>query len=499
MGRGAQRRPFVVLFGLFLVTTTASAAWHPLYSAPDEPTHLIRAAAVVRGQFRYAETTPVPGLRVSKVRVPRVFADSIYTPQCYFFKNETPASCAPLPAGTDDVDGLTAAGHYPPLYYLLVGAPTLIWKSNIAVYMVRLVGAALCSVFLAAAVSIAVRMRRPLLVAATAAAATPMVLYLTSVVNPSGLEISATLCFWTALAAVGLTRDLRWRGPLSWAVVSAVVVASVRPIGPLWVVVAVAITAASGLLSPIRELLRVRAVRRAAAIVAAAVLGTVAWLAIVGGAGLTGAPIEDPSRAWILSIGLTGQRLTQMVAFYGWLDAPVPIAVPIVWALVLVALVVAALAIGSRRRQIAGVLLLIVVVFAIPIPFEILQADTVGLFWQGRYTLPAAVGVPILVAAAASGRRLRRAATAAPLVAGLLVVMLAAHTVAVVSGIRRFAVGLSGPLTFFWDSSWDPPISHLLLAGAYVGGLAGISLYLALVVRRSTPELEGQAEPTPPG
>jgi len=471
------RHAFLVLFVLFLGTTTASALWHPLYSAPDEPTHVIRAAAVARGQVRYAETTPVAGLESSVVRVPRVFADSIHTPQCYIFRAGIPASCATLPTGGEEVQGLTYAGRYPPLYYLAVGLPTLAWESNRAVYAMRIVNAAICSVFLAQAIVIALGLRRRLLPLGIASAVTPMVLYLAGVVNPNGPEIAAAICLWTALAAVGVTRNLSWRGPLLWVALSGVALASTRPSGPLWVGTAVAVTVVSGLLSPVRPLLRSRPVRAAAAAVGVASSFTIGWVASLGGVGLTGAPLDDPERAWILSLGMTGQRLRHMVGFYGWLDAPAPGSVYLAWGVVAAGIVALGLLASPSRRHALAIALLVVAVVVVAIPFEVLEAKRIGLFWQGRYTLPIAVGVPILATVAPTDRLGALAASWVRAATGL--VLASAHLAAVVWGIRRFAVGITGPVMFFSDAAWTPPLPHWLLAAVFTAGVAAIGAYLA--------------------
>lgn len=479
-----RRQPSaVVLFGLVFTVVTASALWHPLYSGPDEPTHVIRAAAVARGQLRYEQVTPVPGLPSSQVRVPRLFADSIYTPQCYIFQPHVPASCAPLPQGRDDVKGLTYAGRYPPLYYLVVGLPSLVWESNRGVYAMRVVSGALCSLFLAQALVIALRSRRRVLPAGVAIATTPMVIYLAGLVNPSGPEISAAVCLWTALIAVGLTRDVTWRGPLLWAALSGAVLAATRPSGPLWLAAAAAVILVSGLWSPVRPLLRSRAVRAAIAVVVAAASSTLAWIASVGGLGLIGLPLSETGPVWRLSLEQTGERLQEMVAYYGWLDAPAPVAVYVMWAL----LAGTALSLGlrsARTRQAVALVSLLLGVIAVPVWFEVLRAREIGLFWQGRYTLPLAVGLPILAAALASSASVP-ARGAARFGAATAVLFAAGHVVAVAWGARRFAVGISGPLNYFAGSAWSPPLPHWLLAATFAAGAALIVVLVAQPLMRN--------------
>ena len=87
---------------------------------------------------------------------------------------------------------------------------------------------------------------------------------------------------------------------------------------------------------------------------------------------------------------------------------------------------------------------------------EAAGAHEAGFIWQGRYSLPLAVGVPIIAGvgvgssetAARLGRRL-----ALVLVASLAV----AQILAFAQAIRRYAVGAHGPLWFFGHEQWSPP------------------------------------------
>lgn len=56
-----------------------------------------------------------------------------------------------------------------------------------------------------------------------------------------------------------------------------------------------------------------------------------------------------------------------------------------------------------------------------------------------------------------------------------------AHVAAAVWGIRRFAVGMTGPVMFLSDAAWSPPLPHWFLAAAFSAGVAATGAYLARV------------------
>jgi hypothetical protein len=81
------------------------------------------------------------------------------------------------------------------------------------------------------------------------------------------------------------------------------------------------------------------------------------------------------------------------------------------------------------------VVLLAVAVVAVPVVLEARSISEVGYFWQGRYSLPLAVGLP-LVAAAGS-----RAAARRPAALLLIAVLAACHLVSYVIALGRYTVG----------------------------------------------------------
>ena len=184
----------------FLAIGTAIAAWSiatPLMAAPDEPSHTIDAAAVVRGMFDATEHPTSIG-PLANVRVPEWVASTRGLPSCFSFKPTVSAGCSPkVSQGTAMVEADTQFSNYPPLYYLLVGIPSLVARGTNAVYAMRMLGTLINGALIALGLFLLVRYhprRGPLV--GVLVALSPMVFFVTSVLNSSGMEIASAFAAW---------------------------------------------------------------------------------------------------------------------------------------------------------------------------------------------------------------------------------------------------------------------------------------------------------------
>lgn len=119
-----------------------------------EPSHVVHAAAVVRGQWVGTPITNFPGFTL--VHIPGPFASGIARESCFQSPPTSPASCQPpWPASSRAVAAATYTGRYPSLYYAVVGRPTLVASSLPSFYAMRLLSALVSALYLglAAAVS----------------------------------------------------------------------------------------------------------------------------------------------------------------------------------------------------------------------------------------------------------------------------------------------------------------------------------------------------------
>jgi hypothetical protein len=459
----------VRVFGLFLILFfCAFAAWSwatPLFGAPDEPAHEIKAVAVVRGEF-VGRAGGGPSSPETVVTVPRLYARASRIPGCFAFKNRVAASCARPPSGgSTPTRAQTYVGRYPPLYYSLVGLPSLATVSAAGVYLMRLVSALLSAAFLAlAAASIVVWSRSRMMLAGLALAATPSVFFFGGVINPSGLEISAAICLWCSSLVLVMERpEDPPRALLAIVGLSAGVAVLCRGLSPLWVaLIGLSVLA----LAPrqVAGLARRRDVQiTAGCIVACAALAT-AWILLEHTLDLKPSINRVPPRTSDLKIiadvfAKTPTFLQQMIGQFGWLDTLSPAYTYAIWAIGL-GVIGAAAVLYARPRQLLVLLGVTVATVVVPVILSSSQARRLGFAWQGKDTLPLAVGIPILAAALVGSSSAMSTRRRNWLVAGVVGFVATAQLAAFVQALRRNATGLPGPFNYL-NGPWHPPVGSL--------------------------------------
>ncbi|GAA2004897.1 DUF2142 domain-containing protein [Catenulispora subtropica] len=510
-GTWSPLRVWLTAFAAFFALSVAWALASPLTSVPDEPFHMVKAAATVRGQLHGAPVTwvthngPVTNhVPMTGYRLPTSYADLVNLHECYFADAKVPASCARTPGAQSGVAiAGTTAGANNPLYYLAVGWPSLLSDGPLGMYGMRVVSAALCAAMLASAVVTASqwsrRRRYPL--AAVLAAATPMVLFLAGSVNPNSLEAGAAILLWAAVLSL-MTDPQPELVPrlLARAGLATLALVSVRQLGPAWAMVIVVCAALAGRPGALRAVLRRPQVWLWSAAVGAVGLGCVAWTAkfnvlVLSSGGSDAHPNLTFAVAAKHTLGQSLDYLRQMVGFFGWLDVRPPYHLAELWFVPVLALIAAACAVG-KVRDVAALALLGISVIAIPVLAQGRQAQTLGYIWQGRYLLAVAAGLPLLAAAIlakrsprrpALGRLLERlplAVTASTLLLGFLMFY---------TTLRRYMVGSHGswvPL----HPVWSPPGSMVLVVVLY---LVGAGLAALTVLGSRTPD--DTAAPGTPG
>ncbi len=486
---GGTRAVFVVCL---VITFANFAAWSlatPLFASPDEQAQVVYAAAAARGQL-VGTTIHNDENPYTVVSVPKVFASGDRYPVCFHFHPEIPASCARrLTTSTKTEHTYTYVGRYPPLYYLIVGLPSLAFVSKSGIYLMRLMSALICALLVSLALLVVVLWsRRKLLLVGVMVAATPMVWFLGGVVNPSGFEICAAICLWTAGLVLVLDHpEHPPPGLVATVAVAAAALLLARPISPLWVA---CIAVVLGLLGGRRALVgvvRSQAARRWAVPLLACGVFAISW--IIGEHALDLRPVGTHVRPGESSLGLigtlfghTGGWTLQMVGVFGWLDTRSPILTYVVWFVIVAFLVVLASQCASARRA-GALMLLIVAVVVVPIVISYGEAHRLGILWQGRYTLPLAVGVPLVSAALAERSALVRRWRTRTAVA-LSIGMGVAYIAAFLEALRRYAVGVNGPIDFL-DGKWSPPLG--LLGAAFAGVVPMIALLAGIVMQVHTP------------
>jgi hypothetical protein len=473
---GAARA--AVTFGLLWLLAASWSIGVPRYGAADEPSHVQKAAALVRGELTGRSAAPLPeGFRL--VRIPAAFVAPDIS--CYVYQPDVAAACQAYPEVSGDADVATAAGRYPPAYYALVGPASLVASDYGGIWLMRLLSAAFCAALVTAGLTVLRRHPEgrttlPVLLLAL----TPMAFFLFGVVSPSALEVAAAFAVWVAAVALARSQGSLDRTSVTVLAVTGVALALTRPLSPAWLAL---IVVAVGILAERRRrgvLLRSRPVQLTLAILAVAGVFQIAWTVLSGAISApdprlaVDAPFTTVAR---LAIGDSADQVQQLIGNFGWLDSPAPALTVVLW-LVLVGAALLAAALVAGRRELVVLGSLVGVVIALPVVADIQQAAATGLVWQGRYTLPLAMGVPIVAAFVLARSPLGAvvaSARARALVGGGIAV---AQVAAYYWMLRRYTVGDEGGIWFWTQAAWEPPVPPLLLLAGYAAGWVALSWWL---------------------
>ncbi len=465
---------------------TSIGAWSiatPLMAAPDEPSHAIDAAAVVRGQLDASEHPTLVG-PVALVRVPAWVASTNSLATCLIWEPARSAACSPpLNRGTETVEGATQFSHYPPLYYALVGIPSLLTTGAPALYSMRMVGTLIDSSLIALGLFLLTRYhpRRRHLMAGVLVALSPMVFFVTSVLNSSGMEIAGGFAAWCAGLCI-IERRTVPRALAVWMSLAFGALILSRPSSPIFAAI---ILFTLGILtgwSRSKELLWDRGTLPIRLAIVGAVIASGALLVFGGFPPFWGAIPHKPRLSlwgsiW-LTLSLTVHRLRQCVGTFGWLNTPVPEAVWALWATALAALLSAGIYLSRRGRRALPFLCLVIIV--LPLIFESPTIDRYGIWWQGRYWLPLLMGVPLMaVSELRKGKDVRRWADDLTTVVAVLVlgsILIGAQIWTFVAVLHRYEYGLgAGPGTI---GRWAPPGGATFVIALFILGMV---LYLGFI------------------
>jgi hypothetical protein len=465
----APRGFFGIWIRSFLVLFVLCGAWclaTPLGGAPDEPAQIVKAAATVRGQL-IGQPAPHEPAATRDFRVPALFRSVYALPACYQFHAKTPAGCAPhLQSSSRLVTVSTYVGRYPPLYYAVVGLPTLAMHSENVIYFMRLVSALLDALLLGLAFAIAsVWCRATLMVEALALTITPLVFFFAGVVNPNGFEIAAAICAWTSGLALVRNWSLRPpRAPLLAFIVSGCLLELSRGLSVLWMAV-ILLTLVCLEPRSCAHLLRERSVRIGAAILVAVAAVAVGFVLIAHSLKVLPSTLLPADHASFFALtervlGRIGVYVKEFIGVFGWLDTPSPLLTMILWTAMLGFLIILGL-VASRRRESMILFGLLIGSFVLSMALIEWNAGTSGITWQARDGFPLYAGTPLLAgmliphASITSFGDFARRRVAAIVAIGVGVSQLTDFGWT----LRRFTVGLGRTVNLFQpvQGGWSPP------------------------------------------
>jgi hypothetical protein len=457
----------------------AWVAGNPPNAAPDEIWHYLRAVGIGHGQLlgrpagldgakaivgperppytadNYGRALAWVAQNTRKVRIPEGLAPG-WLP-CEGRDPRVSAACLHSSPLSEARDWFIPTGTYQPLPYLVPAVISRIGAPPDTLSLLMRAGKALISLLFIGAAVFLLWSPEPRLVSLVGipVALTPMAVFLSATLNPSGLEITSALAFFSALLRLG-------RGnahPGAWLTlgVSGFVLALSRLQGPVWVLLHFAVVL---LLTGVRPALRTALRQRhwslfALITVVFGILLNRLWEYLYG-------PRMhiDPTPLGVSlleGVAQVPRVLQEQIGVFNYLEFGLPQLAYVLWGALTVALCVTALLLGSGRQRLV---LLMTAAAALTLPVLLVAASMrhTGFGLQGRYVLPFSLVVPLLAGEIVASQYQRLRAINAghlffPFAFGVALVQLIAWW----KNAYRFGVGVGGPLWFFGSAEWNPP------------------------------------------
>lgn len=433
----------------------------PLWGAPDSVAHDLRAYGAAHGNLSPDPPTGERVLGTTGVdHIPEGLVQSANTASCYAFQPLVSAECiTPIGDSKTLVDFDNPAGRYIPTYYAVTGLPSLVVPLTLSMGAERAAALLISSFFLAMALAAARTMRRPsLAMIGVVIGCSPQVLYLGGVVNPNSLEI-------TAMAAAGansLAALMRPDSPITdtllrRALLAGTALCVTRMISPVWLAIWLGVLLVAFGWVVARRLLERRMLPWTALPIVACVINLVWTLSPAGAMSGTPAPVADVglSEAWSLAANRIDVGLSEVVGFFGWLDTTLSPRDYVFYTSAAIFLI-GMFATYVDKRRFASIVTLVAAAYFVPIAIQAAQWNSVGPVWQGRYTIPLLLLIPVMtafVAAESDALSLKRIAVPTVAVTGLLAYV---HIRAYFAQLRRNVSGVEGGA---FDGGWEPPLT----------------------------------------
>jgi hypothetical protein len=458
----------VTLFFGFFVLLCVWSTLTPLFSGPDEPASYIRGAAIIRGEFVGSDIAASESTSYwsTNVDIPQQFGVAQLVPWCFVGKPDVPACSQPLETLTPVETPRTDLGRYPPVGFIASGLGSLVGPTDLSVYLGRIFNAFACALLLAISCVNVLNSRKSLLI--ILAAVTPGVLFLSSVISSSSIEISASICLWSGINAL-LSNYKQSPLTINSVALSALLLALSRPVGIISLAIILTISIATTQL-PLASLASVARNLKLSSAVAISFTLAVTWYFKVYSFHLDEAAVTNrvipPTRQIIeQSLSDLTNKISESIGNYGWLDTPTPMFVVWFFFAYNAFFITRNLVSPQRNSRMATIFLICL----IPIFMMVLNSNFQNLLRtygvQGRHLTPLIVGLPLI-----SGINWHPPRATVKFVIGcwsLAVFMTGVHV------IRRYSVGIRSTNFFemFSKPVWTPPL-----------GIAGSLIALALAL-----------------
>jgi Predicted membrane protein (DUF2142) len=472
--------------GLALLMAAWIVATRP-FGAPDEDSHYLRALSIANGEL-LGPKEPFVASGHSSAELAWVRHDTrgvlvpprlsplagVGYPEQADVGHPEPCLNGRLDVGSRPCVEVTHTGDYNPLSYLLPAVALSSadgWRAGL--WLSRALSACACLTFLLLALA-ALWNGSGWSLLGPLAAVTPMVLFVGSVINPTGLETAAAIAF--ASAGLRIVRN-RENSPIwVWVVLACSGAATLLAwqLGPIFLAIDLAALAAlMGRAEAHQLLVRRRRRIRVVTVTLLVALGLyVSWAVISGVAHST---IQvTPIGSLRLGVGQLHEMFREAVGVFGYRTIRMPFVFYWMWWLLTFVVVIGAVLLGERRERmvVVGVTIL---GFVFPVLFYAWVYRFSGFGLQGRYMLPLLTLIPLVGGEVIQGARHRLSARASR---SLLTGALAAIAAVELAAWWTSASAAAAPKPHLWfiaHATWKPPLGWWPWAGMAILGSAALA------------------------
>lgn len=479
-----KSRPLISLTLAFFLVTSVWSQLTPLFAAPDEPASYVRGAALVRGELVGTDiaASQTTSYWSTYVDIPQQFGVAQLVPWCFVGKPETPACSLPLETLTPVEQPRTDMGRYPPVGYFASGLGSLVGATDLSVRLGRLINAAICALLISLGCVNISSNRRSIIV--VLAAVTPGVIFFSSVINSSAIEISASICLWCAITTLMSSNKISFLTFNSVAISSSLLILA-RPIGAAIVALIVGITLIAH--ANLKEsAARIISSWRIIIATIISLLAAVVWYLKIYAFHLGEQAVTDRSNPTFRqiveqSLNDTSLKVGESIGNFGWLDTPTPTFV--VWFFIALLGVI----ISKNWHQVtkANRNAMFCLALSIPLMMIFINQNMQNLLRsygvQGRHLTPLIAGLPIIIGTVWVPRK----KSARLIVCGWAVAVFATA----VNVLRRYSVGIK-PQNFFEMFSnpvWQPPLGVI---GTMIALAAALTVFSVVFYTIATSDLE---------
>jgi len=445
----------LLVLGFALLLAAWIVATRP-FTAPDEASHYDRALSLTNGTILGPKVPygPDPGLTPNQRAFINHDTRAVEVPARLMPPNVGCLNGQRILAGSCLV--ATPNGNFPPLGYVLPAvALSVSHDVTTAVWLTRVASALQSLVFLLLAVALLWN-GTGWSVLGLLAAITPMVLFSSSIINSSGIEITACLAF--AAAVLRITRAPTHVSGWVWAAFGLAGAVAILT-GPIGIVFAIADLALLGALlgrGAVRGLRDVRQLRQAALLLLVAGVLALIYSRLAGFSARFGiSPIRSSLHGGLQQLSPV---LHDAVGHFASLTVPLPLVAYWIWWLLVLVVLAWALSLGDRReRLVLGAVAILALAF--PVLFWAWIDRYTGFGLEGREVLPPLLLIPLVAGEVIFRHR-------ASLTRGRSAQLALSATIALIAVFQgyawwisaRAAAGAPHAIRFYAHATWSPPL-----------------------------------------